>query len=403
MDFIVKDAVDRINLDSFRDFCRENTIPVSGLKLELVNRIGESLERGEITQLQIDNFVADEICHGRNRLLFISSFPPSQVAELKQVSVVRDRLRRSGFSSRNFNNLCSVSRTQDLTLVYLHIRETGELVTGINMCFAKVSVITGLTNEDGDELPPKYDTHYIWTQIIPDERKIIIKVQPRYGNYFDNLSSTKEVYNEVSAVVRGTFSLVPVTQNTKHVLYKIFKDLTHTAEKPFRDLVEPLSDDIKTFADECAEKLGLPNSVFPLNLPQRVTRLLERALIQHNFIAYQQHFAGKIGVVDRIAYSDQTGGQVNARSGQDEGIAVADIYFDTRDTIETLQMFDKIWVTWFYVDPDKNGGTPERIETKFEVNKNKDYLSVHFLYSYTNREVEDFVLSNFNRYEELPD
>lgn len=400
MDYIVKDAVDRINLDSFRNFCRENGILVSGTKPELVNRIGESLEQGEITELQIKNFVAAEICHGRNRLLFISSFPPSQTSELKQDSVVRDRLRRSGFPSTNFNNLLSVSRTEDLTLVYLQISGTDELVTSINMCFTKVSVMTGLTNEDGDELPPKYDTNYIWTEIVPDERKIIIKVQPRYGNYFDSVSRTKEVYNEVATVVRGTFSLVPVTQNTKHVLYKIFKDLTNTAEKPFRDQVEPLASDIKNFADACAENLRLPNSEYPLNLPYRLTRLLERALIQHNFITYQQYFEGKIGVIDRIAYSDQTGAQVNARSGQDEGIAVADIYFDTRDTIETLQMFDKIWVTWFYVDPD-NSELPEQIETKFEVGK--DYFTVHFLYSYTSREVEDFVLSNFKRYEELPD
>jgi len=226
-------------------------------------------------------------------------------------------------------------------------------------------------------------------------------MKQKHSNYFANNSGTRELYEEISKIVREVFSLTPRTQeDVKYTIYKMFKDLTHIAEKPFREKVEPFYEDIKVFANECVRRLGLRSLQDPIDLPYRLFRLLERALIQKDFDLYQTFFEGKRGIVDRIVFSDQTGAFVNARSGPDNnGIAVADIYFDTRDTIEDLRQLDKLWVTWFYkYNPDK---PTERIPTKFMVHK--EYFIIHFLYAYTTKEVDDIVLSNFKYYESLPD
>lgn len=332
---------------------------------------------------------------------FISSFPVSCTTALKDLEKVETYLLNNKLPINNFNNLRSISQPEETTLVYLNIDEKDNLVNTISLCFAKKSVIEGLTNEDGDELPPKIETDYIWVDVIPDEQKLIIKMKQKNSNYLVNTSRTKELYEEISTIVRETFSLAPKTQeDVKYTLYKMFKDLTYTAEKPFRDKVEPLIDGIQVFAGECVKQLGLRSLTDPIDLPYRLFRLLERTLIQKDLDLYQSFFEGKRGIVERIAFSDQTGAFVNARSGPaDEGIAVADIYFDTRDTIEDLKQFDKLWVTWFYKSgPEKPA---EKIPTKFEVRR--DHFVIHHLYAYTTKEVEDLVFSNFKYYESLPD
>jgi hypothetical protein len=239
----------------------------------------------------------------------------------------------------------------------------------------------------------------VWVEIIPDAKKIYIKTRQRSGNVWTNNARIKELYEEVSTIVRETFDLAPKsTEGVKNILYKMFKDLTDTAEQPFRDSVVPFHTEISTFAEEMAEKVGLRSSYDPVDLPHRLTRLLERALIQQDFHIYEGFFEGKRGIVNRIYFSDATGASVNARSSEvEEGIAVADIYFDTKESIEKLQKFDKIWITWFY----KEVGKPlERIETKFEVAK--EHFTIHFLYAYTTKEMQDHVLSNFKYFEELP-
>lgn len=347
---IVDDVINNITHDRIRHFNRSNGLRVSGTKKELINLIETAVNSGTIQQSIVEDFLAEEICHGKNRVLFISSFPDTTVTNLQNIEFVKSRLRFQGFETENFNNLSSLSCPGDIELVYLNIKKPSGIVEKISMCFAKTVVIKGITDEEGEELPPRNETEYVWSDILPSEKKIFIKTRQRSGNYFTNNARIKELYEEISTIVRETFDLAPRSmEGVKNILYKMFKELTETAEQPFKEKVEPFHQEITTFAEELAEKVGLRSSYDPVDLPHRLTRLLERALIQQDFLVYEGYFEGKMGIVNRIYFSDATGASVNARSSEvEEGIAVADIYFDTKESIEKLQKFDKIWVTWFY-------------------------------------------------------
>ncbi|TYS18484.1 hypothetical protein FZC78_02795 [Rossellomorea vietnamensis] len=395
---VVSDVMSNINLERIRMFNRRHGLRVSGTKNELVNLIKESVVSGIINQTEVEEFLAEEIAHGKNRILFVSSFPDSAVANLQNVEAIRDALRMKGLRTVNFNNLHTISCPENLELAYLKIHEE-QLVNKISLCFSKTVIIKGAIDEEGEELPPRNETEYVWVDILPTDKKIHIKMRQRSGNVWVNNSRIKELYDEISTIVRETFSLAPKSmEGVKNILYKMFKDLTETAEQPFTAAVAPLEEKITTFAEEVAGEVGLHSPYDPVDLPHRLKRLLERALIQQDFHIYEGYFEGKRGIVNRIYFSDATGASVNARSSEvEEGIAVADIYFDTKESIEKLQKFDKIWITWFY----KRTGQPlEKIETKFEVAK--EHFVIHFLYAYTTKEMQNHVFSNFKHFEELP-
>jgi hypothetical protein len=402
---MVPGIVDAINLERFRELLRNNGLAVSGTKKELTSRIIQAingeLERSEhtLTVEKLDEFIANEIAHGKNRMLFISSFPEQASQNLKDIEFVKKSLEEANLPTENFNILRTTSLPENTTPVYLNIEQFNNEVTKISLCFAKKDVISGLVDEEGEVIPPRMETDYIWTDIIPDEQKIIIKMRQKSGSNFTNYSRTKEIYDEISTLIRETFSLAPKNLGSvKNIFYNMFKDLTETAEKPFRDKVSPFVQQITDFANDIAEKIGLKSSAYPVDLPHRLVRLLERALIQQDFDQYERYFEGKRGIVTRIYYSDDTGASVNARSSEsEEGIAVADIYFDTKESIESRGVLDKIWITWFYRE---NPNKPlQKIETKFEAYK--EYFIIHFLYAYTTKEIQNHVLSNFKHYEEI--
>jgi hypothetical protein len=401
---LVRDVIEAINADRFRDLLRNTNLPVSGSKQEIITRIVQAVNNEietehSLTVEILDDFLASEIAHGKNRILFISSFPEASINKMKDVTQVKESLMNAGFPTENFNNLKTTYSNEEMQLVLLNIQNANEEVHSISMCFARADVIIGLIDEEGEELPPRRETDYFWVDILPFEQKIIIKMRQKHTNEWANRSKVKEIYEEISTIIREAFSLAPRSMgNVKNLFYQIFKDLTETAEKPFRDKVAPFKEEINETANSWASKIGLHSSQEPVNLTHRLTRLLERALIQQDFDEYERYFEGKRGIVTRIYYSDATGASVNARSSErEEGIAVADIYFDTKESIEGRKVLDKLWITWFYkFDPEK---PYMKIETKFEAYK--EHYTIHFLYAYTTKEIQNHVLSNLKHYEEI--
>ena len=395
MRIIPRDIKERINLDALRPFLKSCGISVSGLKSELFDKLEEAIEDGNLPVVELDRFIVNEIAYGRNRLLYISSFPESQVESLKDLSKVKVKLSSNGFETENFNMLRRIVRPEEINMSYMDIDQQHGAVNKISMCFAKTIMVRN-TDSEGEALPQSEETYYIWVDIIPDQEKIIVKTYPRYDNNRDSsLFKTKDIHTEVETIVRGVFSLAPVKQNIKNVLYNLFRDMTRKAEEPYRKKIMVLKEDIDLFAKECACKLGLPDANYSIDMPLRLHRLFERALIQNDFDNYLSYFEGKKGIIERFDYSDPTGAKVYARSRQEEGIGVADIYFDTKETIEIQKQLEKLWVTWFYVDPETN--KPIQVRTKFEVFNN--YFTIHFLNAYTFEGVENFVLSCFREYE----
>lgn len=385
---------ERINLKRLQDFARRCGLPVSGVKQDLIDRIMQAVAdpNNMLTTEILDDFIADEISHGRNRLLFVSEMPEQAAVQLREEGYVRGCLESKELQFQDFNNLRSNDVQENVKLLYLSLTKEGSVVKLIALCFARsMTVEVEATDDEGEvTLTEKQVIDYYWVDVLVPDRCIIIKVRSRggFGTY------EKDVYAEIYDLIAEIFSIPPVTMHyTTNTIYKIFKDLTQTAEKPFREKLSVLDEDIDQFAQECANTIGIQNYRSPIDLPHRLSRLFERALISGNFSQYQAYAEGKIGIISRIAFSDETGAKVNARSGDADGIEMADIYFDTRDTIDLLKNVDRIWVNWF-INRDS------KVETKLE--GTAKYYLVHFTRGYTTKEVEDHVLSQIKRFEDLP-
>ena len=137
---------------------------------------------------------------------------------------------------------------------------------------------------------------------------------------------------------------------TKGTLYTIFKVLTDKAEGPYATKVNEKVIEIENKVNELAASIGVANAKQPVDIPVRVARLFERALILNDLMNYKAYDKEKLGIVDKIAFSDHSGAKVSAFSG-DDGIEVADIYFDTRETLDELQQLNRLWVRWFLSVP----------------------------------------------------
>lgn len=394
---ISEELIERINSERFRDFARKFRLHTSGNKLEVLDRILEAVSNGtnDLNWTTLDTFIADEISHGRNRMLFISTISEQASIQLRRLDYVIERLRENNFPVENFNNIRTTDAPSELSLAYLNIvQNSGNQVKYIEMCFVQNILVEGLVNSEGDDLPPTFENDFFWVEIDLKTNKVIVKLRPRGGG-FSEMPKAKARYDEIYHKVAEVLAFPPrVMGDAKNLLYTIFRDLTQTAERPFLDQVLPLASDINDCASEFAHKLNLNSAQDPVDLPKRVTRLLVRALIQKDFKLYQSYGEGKIGVIDRFAFSDQTGAWVNARSGDRDGIEMADIYFDTKDTIDSIKGLDRLWVNWFYPRANEE---PEKWETRIEVSSY--YYVVHFLYKYLTREVEEFVLSQIRQFE----
>lgn len=397
--------VDRINDERFEELLRKHRLPVSGLKGIRIARILEAVNNThQISLCEFDSFLAEEVCHGKSRTLFIHKILPGFSKKLLNEVDVRKLLVQSGIESRDFNELRqAVSRDGEWSIYYSKVTSNTRTVEKIDLCFVRGYPLEVIVSTfEGEQKQEKICADYVWVTVLPLESKLIVKIWEKSNwnavNNFDTMATARriaqDISNKVIEMFRIKLSFVP--GDFKTMLYRIFKDLTETAEKPFKEKVEILNELIEKFTEQCVKKLSLPDLQNPICLPSRVARLLERALIQNEFERYKSYFSGKIGVVERVNFSDQTGAYVNARSGED-GMAVADIYFDTRDTLDELKMLDKLWINWFYIIDGLN--KPIEIETKIETYN--DYYIVHFSYGYTTKEVENYVLSNIKRYEEI--
>lgn len=159
-------------------------------------------------------------------------------------------------------------------------------------------------------------------------------------------------------------------------------------------------------------------------------RLIERNLIINDIHNYLRYHIDRAGVIDRISLTDLSGASANVLSGDSDGLDVANIYFDIRETIDEIKKLDKVWIKWFsgqiisssalqvqqqlelfeVEELEESEEEPEQstlledeesntIITRLEVNK--DYVVINFLKKYwISKEVQDYVLSIIKEFEE---
>ncbi|MEK4024436.1 hypothetical protein [Sporosarcina sp. FSL W7-1283] len=399
----------------------------SGNKQQLVERI-ENMFNDDIFYNSFLEFVKLEISNGKNRQIFFSRFEISGLAILKDVTTVKNNLRANELPSDNFNDLLR-DDLEDGSLIYLNILSNSEepsKTEKIELCFYKEVEPTEDYTGDKDKF-----TDYIWVEINTNEQYVIVKVKPHTQQYVSNYHTSKKTYEYILERLKTIFSLKRSNMiYFKEVFYKMFKEFTEAAEEPFRQIVNQKREEIFRFQDTFLPSVGISSDSDINDITNRYMRLIERNLIINDIHNYLRYHIDRAGVIDRISLTDLSGASANVLSGDSDGLDVANIYFDIRETIDEIKKLDKVWIKWFsgqiisssalqvqqqlelfeVEELEESEEEPEQstlledeesntIITRLEVNK--DYVVINFLKKYwISKEVQDYVLSIIKEFEE---
>ncbi|AYE50688.1 hypothetical protein OEA_13165 [Priestia megaterium NCT-2] len=393
----------------FVDLLKKHGKPFSG-KPTIWERLQQAIENDRAFEESFNQFIIDEISNGKSRQVYICNFSIESLAILGNYTSLQAKMAAKELPTENLNRLLEAD-VEDGEIVYFKVK-TDEMIS---------SKVTKISLSFFNEMPVEDESegktilrnfpNYVWIDILPDKKYLQIKVRPAYANHIMNLQESKRVFEYYWEFLKEKFGIVFTDMSeTKNTLYNMFKELTEKAEAPYTKKVESIMPEVDKQVLKLAESINLLNYKDPVDIPNRLARLFERALILSDLKSYKGYNLGKIGIVDRIDFSDQSGARVNALSGN-EGIEVADIYFDTRETLDELKRLNKIWIRWFvptekfklFKDTNNtlapSGPEIEQVETRIEVMNNR--VGIYFLNDQSvPKEVQDHVLSLFREFEE---
>lgn len=384
-----------LNFDSIKVFLRNQGVPSSGAKTEILNRIEQFLNKGKLPYSTWEEFVSHELKNGHNRSIYRVRLNKASLTKLSTVDRLKEALTSAGYPNSKFSDIVnSFPDSEEPELVYFNYTSAGNDVLKVEMGFSSLFWTNKVLDEN--EIIQVDETDYVWVEIDTESELLTMSFRPR-GNTNESSGRIYYLYEMYTTLLTDIFSLRYLTNDDfKSVLYNVFRELTSKAEKPYVQKVEPLLPEIEAICNKFAKTIGLPNSTDPVNLPTRFKRLLERALIQNDFFNFKAYKEGKIGTVEKFHYADDTGARVNASANEGDGIELSDIYFDTRDTIDDQRKFNKLWVTFFLPEGYEAKQTEVRLEA------NSKYYLIHFFRYLTGGE-KDHVLSQIETFRRVQD
>lgn len=272
-------------------------------------------------------------------------------------------------------------------------------ITLISKAFVKkkVQVKTIVTDGETDTINTPY-LDFVWIDVFPQKNYYRI-------HFSESLSHTEgqltfeQIYETFSKMIETQFKITAVMHSAQHVLYKIYKDLTNTAESPYVNRIANFHSKIDSFVSDISEDIEYSDeNIDGIDLNTRVKKLLERAIIQQDFKSYVETTSNREGFIDKFQYQDSTGGRVLASSNDASfDMSKHDIYFDTKETIDINKMLNTLWVRWFKDEIINTVPTINRIKIRYETHPR--YYVTHFLFSHVSKEVCEYVLPKFDQYE----
>ncbi|KIL46428.1 hypothetical protein KP77_25550 [Jeotgalibacillus alimentarius] len=375
---------DYINSASLQIFLKDQGVNNDGLKPGMISALEDAVNEDEISDSDLYLFLDKEIRFGRHRTIFIKDIAESDISTLKTMSEdeIKSIIINKGFAIPN-NNILSVELPDTTTLAEVIIEP------GSRIYLTFIETVKVLKTETVSR-----ENNFYFVEIDLENSRFSVRLYPRskqinsrnkivpYSIHFFNIERTlKRIFG---------FSTIQTT-HYKNTLYDIANDFTQKAEQKWVNKVNAHDKALDDFTDMMLTKLpDIKPSEF--NLRNKLQKLLERALIQSNFDDLKQQHSKKKGYLRKFNFSDSTGGVVNASSQERErSIDLSEIYYDTKDTIDQLKKYDKVWVYWF------TDGEP--IENRLEAND--DYLEIHFFKHisqedlfYVLSEIKDFISSS---------
>lgn len=362
-----------IYMPPIRQFLSSHDIKCSSLtKNELISKlIDEVQNKKSISTNDFENFLVHELIYGRNNIYYINRMDNDSSTLLENVNYRSKALSTHSYPTNDFNHiLCTKTETQDQILFMQSSKHsiTFLLSKYVQTSTSKVRIFPVLI-------------------INPKDKVLVIKITSysREGEtYNENV-----VYHELKDFAAELFSINFIDMSIdKKILYDVYKNLTERLIEPFNAHVNCVENDISNFLNSSFKKCGINTPCFIPDAQKRVHGIIVRYLIFQNWKNFFKLNNERLGYVHRVHFSDMMGARISTTAPSEQEIETAEIFFDTKETIDSQECLNTIFVKWFYHDPEADN----KISTKIEANK--DHLLVHFTRRSMTPEVEHFVFSS---------
>lgn len=401
---ISESIIDNILKYSFTAFLKNLKLSSSGNKAEIIERIENSLSTEPIKKAFSD-FLIKELKYGKNKQLFYCHLDIKNQTLLKNKHHVQQQLALHNIPRESFNNLLKEDPIND-EILFLKLDRSEENKSNIGIIEFCIYKEIETNNSNTNLL-----SNYVWIELNLDENFMLIRVRPQQNmiNFYTTRSLCEEITDRIQSLFDVSFKVNMLA--TKETLYKMYKEFILKAELPYHETIEAISNEIEESQKEILLKLNIvEDSAIAKNILFRYKKLLERILILEDFDTYSTETEERSAIVERLSMSDRTGASANILPGDEDGLEVATIYNDVRDTIDEIMMLNKVWIKWFYTQPDLSkqltmfDNEPINIsQYKTRIEVFDKYLILTFLKDqYIEKEVQDFVFDSFRKFEEIP-
>lgn len=431
---IRKDLQDLISVGAFRSFAKKNDIDYSGVKANVIRNIILSVRNETLEEEVVRNFIKEQLWYGKNKHVFFTEVVGDAIEEFKYTDSLLEYFSNRGVNS--FNNLDRLHLPEGMPLARFEYEKNIHNPSIIDKVF--LGFIEKNFTYSFNEQSPVFEAvnTYICVEIDLSSNSLILKTRSQKKlKTSQDINSSNVTANSLAKKYfdrlqqdYGFEYLDGMSDEIKNTMYNIEKELTSFIELQFQPKVLEHESTINDFTNEIAKRLGLTSNYDPINLPERIIGLLERALIVENQGVIKEYREGKKGYVNMFDFKDDKGGRINARSKHRTiPIQTSDIFFDTRETIDEVKLLDSLWVAWFMavdrdiedaqieletdaddddegIDPNDSKEVLEQGERKIIVVKTKivaykDFYKVEFA-RYITKEEYDHVLSLIGSFKE---
>lgn len=388
----------------FEEYLKLNKLPTTGNTEDIIERI-ENYINTENKKNDFLEFLKEELKYGKNKQIFYKHIELDDITILNDLSKVEHFLALSNIPTTNFNNLLkSCPKNNDILFLEIEKNKKNPIkVNNIEICIYKEVQTKNNHTET--------HSNYVWIELNVVEQYLTVRVRT-FGQPMIDRYTTKRLFHDILQQLKSIFKVLLNSKmnNAKNTLYKMYKEYINHAELPYRNKVKGIEKTISESQKDVFSALGIEHSSkLAENIIFRYSRLLERMLIIDDLDNYNSYQKNRIAIVERISVSDSTGAHANVLSGDEDGLDVANLYFDVRDTIDEIKSLNKLWIKWFKENeviseqmslfPNENiRKIVKQYQTRFESFKNCviiTFMKDHFV----PKEVQDFVFSCFREFE----
>lgn len=364
------------------------------LKIKLI----DAKNSGVISEKEWNVFLAEVFKYGSNRIILCNQVEIDYTNAIKTKKTLESFLLSKGEPSGYYNIVDEIEGDESLSrdvLLYQNITYSNNSTRLFERAYYRTEK-KAVTDENGETII-LYVKIVTWVLIDIECGEIRIHTKDLLPNHFGNNYSLRNTNNKYLSKINKIFNFkVNKTTNHKRTLYNLYKEMTETAEAPFKEKInEGVQEAIDTLVENISKEIGYNIDNDNLKIASRIARLFERGLITQEYDIYSMYSEGKIGIIKRIIFDDNTGANVSAMVRElDDNISSYDIYFDTRDTLDKKQALNKLWAYWYFC------GCLEKKEEKYEVKIEvmEDYYIIHFLRRSILEEVVNHVFSKLREF-----